>query len=131
MEPWFPSVDSVRTLIETTLTDAQIQELMVDAWVMTQACIEDLPDATKATIVKYVTAHIISGLPSSAGGGTGAVTSESLGDASVSYATRELGSDLRGSTYGQMAIALDRSGCLARLGKGTATIDVLRFGCRQ
>jgi len=130
-ETWFPSVASVRTLITTSLTDVQIQEIMEDAYAMTARCIDSLPEATKSAIVKYVTAHIISGLPSASSmTGSGAVSSESLGDASISFATRTLGSDLRGTTFGETAIALDPNGCLNRLGKGKATIDVLRSTTR-
>lgn len=132
MEDWFPTVASVRVLISTTLTDEQIQEIMLDAHAMTARCIDSLPEATKKAIVKYVTAHIISGIPgASSMTGTGAVSSESLGDASISFATREMGSDLKGTTFGQTAIALDPNGCLNRIGKGTATIEVLRSSSRH
>ena len=131
-EPWFPTVASVRTLITTSLSDAQVAEIMEDAYAMTARCIDSLPDATKKAIVKYVTAHIISGIPgASSMTGSGAVTSESLGDASISFASRTMGSDLRGSTFGEAALALDPFGCLNRIGKGTATVDVLRSSSRH
>lgn len=132
MEDWFPTVASVRVLITTSLTDAQIEEIMQDAYAMTARCIDSLPDATKKAIVKYVTAHIISGIPgASSFTGSGAVSSESLGDASISFATRTMGTNLNGSTFGEMAIMLDPNGCLNRLGKGKATIDVLRSASRH
>lgn len=73
----------------------------------------------QAAIVKYLAAH----LALSALGGQ--KTQRALGDASETQAPGVLGMTLSGTTYGQQALALDTSGCLARLGRPGAKFEVL------
>lgn len=114
-----PSVDDVRLIIETTLTDEQIEALILDAELIVHDCIADLDEDRQAAIVKYVTADLIASTVSSGGGGT--LTSQSLGDASESYATGA--SPWGKSAYWAKAQALDPNGCLARLGKARASLE--------
>lgn len=121
-----PDTAEVRLIIETGLTDAQIQALIDDAALLVEGCIADLECSRQAAIIKWTTAHLISNLSSGTGGTTGVITGESLGDASVSYAKPSLvGEGLKSTTYGQQAIALDPNGCLATLGLRKAVVRLL------
>lgn len=112
-----PSVAAVRAIITTTLTDEQVQSFIDDAALMAEGCecLSGLASERQAAIVKYMTAHLIS-MQSGKGG---IVTAEKMGSASKSYATGTAGADmmLSSSRYGQQAILLDTTGCLAQLGK--------------
>lgn len=119
-----PTATEVRAIITTSLTDAQIDAIAADALLLVEACssFTSYSDARQTAIVKWVTAHLIA---SSNATGGGALTQKSLGDASESYARPMLGVGMGGTTYGQQAIALDTSGCLAQIGKIKATFKVL------
>lgn len=119
-----PTVASVRLIITTSASDEQVQLAIDDAALIVEDCVADLPAARQEAIIRYVAAHILSVSPL-ATGGSGVVTSASLGDASESYGTAPLGEGLLGSAYGKAAIALDPNGCLIGLGKVTAKWEVL------
>jgi len=121
-----PSAAEVRAIITTSLTDPAIEAMIEDAELMVEACIASMTCQRKTAIIKWVTAHLISSMSSITSGGTGVITSDSLGDASRSYAKPTLDSTgLFGSTYGQQAMALDPNGCLAALGMRKTLFKVL------
>ena len=118
-----PTVAAVRVVISTTLAEDAVQSPIDDAAALIDgqcACISTLPPETQEAIVKWVAAHLISTVKN-AGGGT--ITSDRLGDAARTYATAGFGKQLASSAYGQNALLLDSTGCLARLGKARATIE--------
>jgi hypothetical protein len=88
---------------------------------MVEGCASGWSDARYTSIVKWVAAHLIA----SRGGAEGTLTQRTLGDASETYAKAVVGSFLKGSPYGQQALALDTNGCLVNLGKQRATFKVL------
>ncbi len=115
MTPLTPA--DVRILIPaTTLSDAAIQSFIDDATVMVGPCTMGIDCTTAKVIIKYVTAHLIASLGGSPGGSK-ALTQRALGDASESYASAVMGSNLAGTSFGQQALMLDSTGCLANLGK--------------
>lgn len=123
---YLPSVDDVRAVISTSLTDSQITQMILEADAITSQCsgIASSGEILRAAINKYFVAHMIALL---SGNGSGVVQSESLGDASVSYVQAlvpNLGT-LSSTRYGQQAITLDTSGCLANLGKMRVSFKVL------
>lgn len=121
-----PTADEVRAILATSLTDAAIESIIEDAELMVEDCIASMTCQRKTAIIKWVTAHLISSTSSGTSGGTGVITSDSLGDASRTYAKPTLGSTgLFGSTYGQQAMALDPNGCLASLGMRKTLFKVL------
>lgn len=69
-------------------------------------------DERLSSIALYLAAHFAS--PSVAGSASGTVVSESTGRSSITYATFTL-DELKGSSYGAIALALDTKGCLRRL----------------
>lgn len=118
-----PTVAAVRVVITTSLDDAAVQSLIDDAAALIDgqcSCIASLPSATQQSIVKWVAAYLISTVKQQ-GGGT--LTSDRLGDAARTYSTTGFGKQLASSAYGQNALLLDPTGCLARLGKARATIE--------
>ena len=116
-----PSVDDVRGIIDTALTDDQIEALILDAELIVHDCVEVLDADRAAAIIKYVTADLIASAVASSGAGT--LASQSLGDASESYGMGVLGGQFGQSTYWKKALLLDTYGCLARLGKARATFE--------
>lgn len=121
-----PTPAEVRIIIETKLADPALQSVIDDAALFVEGCpkVTTYDDARQKAIVKWVTAHMLASTNAS---GSGALTAKSLGDASESYARPTLGVGLSGTTYGQQAIALDPSGCLANLGKPKAMFR--KVGC--
>lgn len=109
-----PTPEQVRTLVQTTLTDEQIEGVIDDAVLLAGPCIENLGEDRQRAIVKYIAAHLIA--TTGRGGESSTLTSRKLGDASRSYARAQLGRDLAGTALGQQAIMLDPTGCLANLG---------------
>jgi hypothetical protein len=117
-----PSVAAVRGIITTDLTDPQVQAVIDDAALLAEGCpvVAGYPAARQSAIVKWLAAHMIASTAR-----TGVLTQKALGDASESYARAQVGLNLSGTTYGQQALALDPSGCLARLGQRSAFVQVL------
>lgn len=122
-----PTVDAVRAIITTELTDEQVQSYIDDAAVLVTRCVTPLTAAEQAVIIKYVAAHLIlsNGFGSSEAATNVAMTSMKLGDASETYSRATTGSGLAGTAYGQQAIALDPNGCLAHLGQRQIIFKVL------
>lgn len=118
-----PTPADVRVIITTALTDPQIEALIGDAALIAEACpmVASYAANRQAAIVKWLTAHLIS----QQSGKAGALTQKALGDASESYASGAMGMNLQASRYGQQALALDPSGCLAQLGMRRASFRVL------
>ena len=121
-----PTAAEVRAIISLPLTvvDATI-DAMVDAAVLLASNCAGVVSATpelQKEILRWIAAHLLSTFARS-----GAVTQQSLGDASESYASGSLvlGEGLRGSWYGQQAILLDPTGCLRRLGNVKPQLKVL------
>jgi len=121
-----PTPADVRAIIATSLDDGQLQAVINDAALIAEACpaVAGYPAARQASIVKYITAHLLAGSAGSSTG-SGAITQKALGDASESYAAGQLGMDLKSSAWGQKALLLDPSGCLATLGRQSAYFKVL------
>lgn len=120
-----PTVADVRVIITTTLTDDQITDQITLAEALASQCsgVSNASTTIQAAIVKYITAHFIAMIS----GGGGVVQSETLGDASKSYAVAQpsSGAGLNASRYGQQAVMLDTTGCLAKLGKPGIKFKVL------
>jgi hypothetical protein len=115
-----PTAADVRAIIETSLTDGQIEALIADAALAAEKCLLKYDEARQKAIVKWLTAHLIAST-----GGNGVLTSQKLGDASETYARATLGDGLKGTTYGQQALLLDTCGCLARLGRARASVEAI------
>lgn len=112
----------IRTIIETSLSDIQINALIAQARIIGGDCLAKYDDERADAIVTWMTAHLIA---STSLTGSGVVTSDKLGDAQRSYARATLGDGLKGTTYGQQAMLLDTCGCLARLGRARASVEVI------
>lgn len=114
-------VADVRLIIDTELSDAQIQVAIDTALLLAARCLSAIADeATRDAIVKYLAAHLATIIGSE---GAGATTSSSLGDASDTYATGHFGKSLASTSYGQIAIQLDPYGCLLKIGNPRATFE--------
>lgn len=122
-----PTVDEVRSIVQTDLDDAGVQGLINDAAALATRCLTPLEPDLQKTILKWLTAHLIQILGKATGEGFAnvAVTSMKLGDASETYARASLGTNLGSTPYGQQAILLDPNGCLARLGARKPFFQVL------
>jgi hypothetical protein len=116
-----PSVEEVRAVITTALTDAQIEAIILDASLTVDQCpaVAGYDADVQAAIIKYWTADLLSMINAQGGG---AITADRLGDASRSYSVANLDKGAI-SYYRQQAFALDPSGCLRRLGKARATVE--------
>lgn len=109
-----PTVAAVRTLVTTTMDDPSVQSFIDDATVTVGPCSLGIDCATLTVIIKYVAAHLIA---LSRNNGAGTLTSKKLGDASEAYTRTALGTGLSETSYGQSALNMDPTGCLANLGK--------------
>lgn len=115
------TIADVRLIYSGSASDPQVQAAINDAGIMAAKCLAAIEDAaTRDAVQKYLAAHLLTVIDSS---GVGVATSSKLGDASDSYATGGLGKGLRSSAYGQMAIALDPNGCVAKIGNPRATFE--------
>lgn len=120
-----PSVPDVRAIITTAAADGVVQAFITDAEALTQACLASQPTALKATIVKWVAAHLLASVGLDSGEKAPDVTSRRLGDAAESFARPTPGEGLAATSYGKHAIALDPTGCLSRLGRRAAEFHTL------
>lgn len=118
-----PTVTAVRGVITTGLTDEQVEDFITDAVLILEGCpgIVAMDAPRQASIGKWVTAHLIA----QRDGKGGQKTSQSIGDASESYAAAAGGLMLTSTRYGQQACALDYSGSLKNLGNVPATLSFL------
>jgi len=102
-------------LDNTTMTDPQILAYIVGANALVNSVFGTGTDAILKEIEKWISAHMI------------AITrerqakKEGAGGATIEY-TGEYTEGLRSTSYGQMAIALDKSGILASLSGKTVKI---------
>lgn len=123
------TVTEVREIITTTLTDPQVQTWIdIASAIVTANVTCGLSAATLEEIERQLTAHFISLLPSTEGGGvTPPIKKERLGEAEVTY---EMGaytsSEQLGTTvYGKTALMLDTCGGLANVGKKAISIKAI------
>lgn len=117
-----PTVEAVRLVITTAMNDTAVAAFIEDATLLAEGCagIASLTPTRQAAIVKWLTAHLIA----THSGGGGQLTQKSLGDASESYAAGAAGVNLNATRYGQQAVSLDTTGCLANLGKAPAFCEL-------
>lgn len=104
----------------TELAEAVVTALIADAELVAGDCISSYSAERQDAIVKWLAAHLVA---STDAGGV-SVTSEKLGDASLTFARATLGEGLKGTFYGQQALALDTNGCLTGKGRGQASVEV-------
>lgn len=105
--------------------DALVSAAIADAVLIVEDCVSSFTTERQTAIVKWVAAHLIVLTAEGSTGSAGAVRSEKLGSASVTYMRPAQGSNLRATSYGEQALLLDDSGCLARRGKASRTFKVL------
>lgn len=114
------AVSDVRAIISTDLTDDQVTALIAHAALLVAACQSGWTADELDAIKIWVTAHLI------ASSVAPAVTSRKLGDASETFQRATAGTvGLFGTSYGQTAISLDPTGCLASRGKTRAFMETL------
>lgn len=118
-----PTLEQVRVVITTTLSDTDLQAVIDDAALIAEGCpsVAGYSGDRQAAIVKWIAAHLIG----TQSGVAGALVQKKLGDAQEGYAAPTMGLNLQGSRYGQQALLLDPSGCLANLGKIRARFQAL------
>lgn len=124
-----PTPSEVRTIILGGLEgvdDSVISAFITTATLVASGCtkIAEGSAELQKEIIKWLTAHYLSlgHLVRS-----GPIIQRSLGDASESYSAPSSvgGAGFMATMYGQQAILLDTSGCLAALGKRKASFKVL------
>jgi hypothetical protein len=110
------SVDDVKAIIETDLTDTDIQAYVDDAYdVITSIFSNDKP-----VLQRWLAAHLI------ATSRERQIDKGAAGPASATYAG-QTGMGLASTTYGQQALALDPTGKLAaRLGRKAVTVKAVK-----
>lgn len=119
--PTLPTASDVIALTGTDMPEAVVTSIIADAALFAEGCISAYDDDRQTAIIKWVAAHMVQ---STSGGAS--LTSDKLGDASQTYARSALsGNGLMATHYGQQAIALDASGCLARKGRAPASVQVI------
>lgn len=116
----------IRGIIKTSLSDENIEDFISTAHLLVTRYLDQrsVPDDLKTEIKKYLAAHLIGASLKDKSVSSGSVIEEKIGDASVKYRdsseTASKGgfslSDLRSTRWGQIAIMLDPSGVLGRLG---------------
>lgn len=114
-----PSASVVIDLTGTSLSVSVVSGIIDDAALMAEKCIKGFDADRQEAILKWLAAHLIT----TTDGGT--LTSEKLGDASESYKAATVSDGINGTIFGQQAIGLDPTGCLARLGRAKASIEVV------
>jgi hypothetical protein len=118
-----PTAAQVKTVIQTSLSDTDIDAFMDDAVLIVEQCASIAlgSEALQRSVVKWVTAHLINFAESNGG----AISMKVLGSATEAYANSPLGEFLKGSTYGMQALMMDKTGCLAKLGQTRSFFEVL------
>lgn len=116
--------DAVREIIETDLTDAQINAFLNTAYYITRSLSGSLDACGGATaecnIIMWLAAHFITIRERQ-------TKSESVaGEWTVAYLGKD-GLGLNASLYGQQALALDCSGMLARVGLKRPFFKVISY----
>lgn len=121
-----PTVEQVRAIVAApNLTDLQVQGFIDDAALMVEHCVASQSDVRQAGIIKWIAAHLISLAGAVTGAASGVIQSQSLGGASESYATAATADMLRGTAFGQQAMLMDPTGCVANLGKRKSTFKII------
>jgi hypothetical protein len=112
---------SVRGVIDTELTDTQIDAMIVHANFLVNQKLEasGLTEVLLTEIEMWITAHIIATTKERQ------TTQEKIGDVSVNYQKNPLGF-FESTTYGQFALALDTSGNLQTAAKKRAKITAIK-----
>ncbi|QDP55372.1 MAG: hypothetical protein Tp176DCM1853251_56 [Prokaryotic dsDNA virus sp.] len=123
--PTLPTASEVIAITGTAMSEALVSALIDDAALVVadSTCFSGYSDEKQTAIIKWLAAHIVAS--TGPGAKTGALTSRKLGDAQQSFARATMGEGLRGTLYGQQALALDTNGCLAGIGKGRASVQVI------
>lgn len=112
--------EEVREVIKTELSDGNIEGLLstADALVSSYLAPKGVSMALRAEIKKYIAAHLVALKDRTTNS-----LEERIGDASITYGDVAAASggkfsatDLRSTRWGQMAMSLDPSGVLGRLG---------------
>jgi len=116
--------DSVREIISTDLTDAQINHAINTAYNITRLISSKLGScggsSMECTIIELLAAHFVTLRE-------GSPKSESIGgEYSVTYRGQD-GLGLNSSLYGQNALMIDCSGKLAKLGLKKATLKSVGY----
>lgn len=114
-----PTAIAVKEIVTTGKSDSVVSSIIDDAALMVEDCVSSLTAERQEAIIKYVAAHVIA---LSDAKGSGAVSSEKLGDAQKSYAAAHLGQHIHSTSYGQQAVMLDPNGCIAQIGKRPAKV---------
>lgn len=120
------SADAVKEIIETDLTDSQINNFINAAYYMALPLTGKLAACggvnAQCEIIKTLAAHFLTTMPSG-----GAVKSQSVGgEWTVTFLT-EGGKGLNASAFGQAAKEMDCSGTLATLGLKRAFFEVADY----
>lgn len=115
-----PDVTDVRAIIATDYDDATITALIDDAALIGESCLSSLSSDRQKSAIKWLTAHMLASTNDTSGK---QLESESLGDASKSFQKSTMGEGLKGTAYGQQAIAI--APCLLRASQNTASIQVV------
>lgn len=111
-----PEASDVQQIVKTSLGADTLRAMIADAALIVEDCasIATYTPQRQQAIIKYVVAHMIT--TTGQGGNSARLSGRRLGDASQTYRTQALGPNLAGTTYGEQALALDPSGCLATIG---------------
>ena len=108
--------DDVKVIIDTDVSDANITTYITAAHAL-MADVFGTGDATATLLIeieKWLAAHMIAMSQTRQG------EMEKVGDAQIKY-TGQYGELLKMTSYGQMAMTLDTSGKLAKMGKQVAS----------
>lgn len=112
------TADEVKAVIDTSLTDAQIEAYIGSANVMVTDLITGLSDDVTKEIERWLTAHMIASTRERV------AKEEGAGGAYIKY-TGEYGRHLNSTQYGQMVIALDTTGAFASAGMKRVVIKAI------
>lgn len=113
-----PDPQTVIDLTDTELSEPIVQSIIDDAALIAEKCISGYSEEKQKSVLKWLAAHLIASTDSG-----GMIASERLGDAQDQYVRASVGDGIKGTVYGQQAIAL--SPCLARIGRAAASIEVV------
>jgi len=116
-----PDADDVIALTGTQLTSVVVGLIITSAEQMVLTCLEGMTDDKATAVLLWLSAHLVA----SAAPSNGSLTGRSLGDSNKSWAKASMGDGLKGTTYGQQVLMLDESGCIGRLGRGVATLEII------
>lgn len=117
------SADDLREILDTGLTDVQLNAFLNAAYYRTRQLSGNLAECggadAEAEIIKYLAAHLASTREPQA-------RSQKWEGYSVQYTGKD-GAGLEATPYGQAALSLDCSGNLARAGLKMASFQVVSY----